>query len=157
MSSIFREKSLERISSPEQLNAYIKVSNPALWMVLTAIIVFLAGVSIWGIYGHIETYDDAVVIVKDGTATAYVNADDIFDIGEGMTVNIGSDGTGTVKAVATKPFEITDEFNAYARHLGEMKAGAMYYPVTISTETADGTYAAQIVTERISPISFLMN
>lgn len=31
---IFRKKSLDRISSPEQLNDYIRVANPGIWMIL---------------------------------------------------------------------------------------------------------------------------
>ena len=33
---IFRKKSLDRISSPEQLNDYIRMANPGIWMILTA-------------------------------------------------------------------------------------------------------------------------
>ena len=33
---IFRKKSLDRISSPEQLNDYIRVANPGIWMILAA-------------------------------------------------------------------------------------------------------------------------
>ena len=39
---IFRKKSLDRISSPEQLNDYIRVANPGIWMILAAVII-LAG------------------------------------------------------------------------------------------------------------------
>ena len=38
-STIFREKSLKKIASPEQMNDYIRVSSPSVWMVLTAVIV----------------------------------------------------------------------------------------------------------------------
>ena len=41
---IFRQKSMEKISSPEQMNDYIRVSNPSVWMILAAVIVLLAGV-----------------------------------------------------------------------------------------------------------------
>ncbi len=41
---LFRKSSIERISSPEQLNEYVRVSSPGVWMVLTAVIVLLAGV-----------------------------------------------------------------------------------------------------------------
>ena len=34
MSNLFRKKSLERISSPEQLNEYVRVSTPSVWLVL---------------------------------------------------------------------------------------------------------------------------
>ena len=44
---VFRKKSLEQISSPEQLNDYLRVTNPAVWLLLTAVILLLVGVLIW--------------------------------------------------------------------------------------------------------------
>ena len=38
---IFREKSIKRISSPEELNKYLRVTNPGIWAVLLAVIVLL--------------------------------------------------------------------------------------------------------------------
>ena len=35
---IFRKKSLDRISSPEQLNDSIRVAHPGIWMILAAVI-----------------------------------------------------------------------------------------------------------------------
>ena len=43
---IFRKKSIERISSPEQLHDYIRVTTPGVWLVLIAIIILLVGVVI---------------------------------------------------------------------------------------------------------------
>ena len=51
--SIFRQKSIDRISSPEQLHDYIKVSSPGAWLILVAIIIFLIGALIWGVKGSI--------------------------------------------------------------------------------------------------------
>ena len=39
--SIFRKKSIARISSPEQLNDYICVSSPSVWLLLAAVAVLL--------------------------------------------------------------------------------------------------------------------
>jgi len=52
---IFRKKSLERISSPEQLNDYIKVSNPSVWIIIIAIFCVLGGGFYWGVAGRIPT------------------------------------------------------------------------------------------------------
>ena len=41
--SLFREKSLEQFSSSEQLNDYIRVANPSVFIVLGAVIAFLIG------------------------------------------------------------------------------------------------------------------
>ena len=40
---LFRKKSLERISSPEEMHDYMRVTSPRLWMLLTAIVVLLVG------------------------------------------------------------------------------------------------------------------
>lgn len=56
--TIFRQKSIDRISSPEQLHDYIKVSSPSAWVVLTAIIVLLIGVLVWGMFGTITVNTD---------------------------------------------------------------------------------------------------
>lgn len=65
---IFRAKSLERLSTPEQLDDYIRVSSPTMWLLLIAIIVLLAGVCVWGIFGHLETtVDTAAQAREDGS------------------------------------------------------------------------------------------
>ena len=63
---IFRKKSLDRISSPEQLNDYIRVANPGIWMILAAVIILLAGVCVWGIFGHLDTKTETVGTAKAG-------------------------------------------------------------------------------------------
>lgn len=55
---IFREKSIERVSSPEALNDYIRVTSPSVWIVLLAIVLLLAGMLAWSIFGRIEVHDE---------------------------------------------------------------------------------------------------
>ena len=45
--NLFREKTLERISSPEKLTDYLRVTNPGIWAVLGAVIILLGGLFIW--------------------------------------------------------------------------------------------------------------
>ena len=52
---VFRQKSIEKISSPEQMNDYIRVSNPSVWIILAAVIVLLAGVFVWGLFGRLAS------------------------------------------------------------------------------------------------------
>ena len=56
--SIFREKNLTQVSSPEQLNDYIRVSTPAVWLVLTAMVLLLTGVVLWGCLGTLEVHTE---------------------------------------------------------------------------------------------------
>jgi len=50
---IFRESNLERISSPEKLNEYIRVSRPSTWIILCAIIVMVAAAIFWSVTAEI--------------------------------------------------------------------------------------------------------
>ena len=54
MSEIFRKKSMDRVSSPEQLNDYIRVTTPSVWLVLLAVIILLVGMLTWSIFGTVE-------------------------------------------------------------------------------------------------------
>ncbi len=56
-SGIFREKSLERVSSPEELNDYIRVTTPSVWIVLAATVVLLVGMLAWSIFGRVEVHN----------------------------------------------------------------------------------------------------
>ena len=52
---LFKKSSMDKVSSPEQLQDYVRVANPGLWMVLSAIVILLAGVIVWGFIGKIDT------------------------------------------------------------------------------------------------------
>lgn len=154
--NIFRSKVIKRISSPEQLNEYIKVSSPAVWLIFTVIILLFIGVGAWGILGHIETKQDAFCIVKDGNATCYVQTQKIDGISNGSTVRInGVDGK--VSYLNDKPIEVSANFDSYAMHVGEINQGDWLVPIDVDIKLEDGVYNCEIILESISPISFLIN
>ena len=82
--SVFRQKSMDRIASPEQLNDDIRVSNPSVWVVL----------------GHLDTTLTAVAIADGGQVTLYVKEADISNAEAGMTVRVG-DAEYTVSSITS--------------------------------------------------------
>ena len=64
MSELFRKKSLERIQAPEELNDYIRVTTPSVWLVLLATAVLLLGMLAWSIFGTVNMNND------DGSTTS---------------------------------------------------------------------------------------
>lgn len=131
---IFREKSLDRISSPEQLDDYLKVSTPNLWIVLAAVVAMLVGVLVWANVDYLETTINAAGTVEDGIVEIVLTGNDAEAIKEGMTVRISN-------------LETAVEFVQYD-DLGRAIAIAF-------ADIPEGNYKAVIVTERIHPISFL--
>ena len=132
--SIFRQETLERISSPEQLTDYLRVTTPGLWIIFGAIVVMLVGFFVWMSVGTIETTVQAGVSTQNHSAeVAVVNSN--AQIAPDMTLRVG--GKETV-ILSTK----TDN---YGRTVG-----------TAEVDLPDGTYEGSLVTESIHPIQFLL-
>ena len=55
---IFRQKSINKVSSPEKLDDYIRVTTPSVWIVLIAIVLLLVGGIVWGIFGEVEIHNE---------------------------------------------------------------------------------------------------
>ena len=153
---IFRKKSINRMSSPEQLNDYIKVTNPGVWMALAAIVILLVGVCVWGVFGTLETKLSVAAVSRDGQTVLYVKEDNIASVRENMSVYIG-DETYKVTSVSAQPVAVTDTISEYARHTGELSIGEWVYIVQINGNMPDGVYKAQIVTDSVSPLYFVFN
>lgn len=155
-SQIFRKKSIEKVSSPEQLNDYVRVSSPGVWMVLLAVVILLAGVCIWGIFGHLDTTLNTVGICKNGTVTCYVSDSDIASVKTGMMVTV-SGRDYAITSISTSPVSVSADMDAYALQIGNLEIGERVYEVTADTGLENGTYEAKIITDSVSPISFVLN
>ena len=156
MSNLFRKTSLERISSPEQLNAYIRVSTPSVWLLLAAVVVLLAGVCVWGVFGHMDTTLPALAVAGEGAVTAYVREADAGKIAVGDRVSM-EDGTGTVLEIASEPVRAGAALSEYMRHVGGFQAEEWVKAVAMDASCLDGVYAAQIVIDSTAPMAFVLN
>lgn len=154
--SIFRQKSMERVSSPEQLNDYIRVTNPATWATLGAVVILLVGFIVWGVVGTLETRVRTAAVSDGGTVTCYVSEAEIAGVAQDNIVHLGG-REYAVAAVAAEPVAVDGSFSAYALHIGGLSVGQWVYPVTVNADLPNGVYEADIVTDRVSPISFLFH
>ena len=123
--SLFRKTALDRISSPEQLNEYIKVAGPGVWAILAGIAVTFAAFLVWGLVGSIpETVQiKGTVLNLDAGVSAvysYLPIEDTKHIEPGMKVRISPDYApreqygyiyGTVESVGHSPVN-TDNLRA---------------------------------------------
>ena len=153
---LFRKKSIDRVSSPEQLDAYLRVANPGVWMVLIAIAVLLMGVCAWGILGHLDTMVDAVAVCEEGSVTLYVKDEDGNRVRTGMEVQIG-ETTCAVVSVSPLPINAGTELSDYARHVGSFAEADWVYAVQTDAQLAESIYSAKIIVESVSPMSFVVN
>lgn len=128
---LFRQKSIDRVTSPEDLNDYVRVSNPGVWLILAAVIALLIGACVWGIFGHIEETVKADAVAEGGTVICAVEPGALERIEIGMAVRIG-DAEGTVTQIAADG-------------------------ITVDATLPDGVYEAEIVIASFRPMSFVFN
>lgn len=157
MSELFRKKSLDRVNSPEQLNDYIRVSNPSIWMLLGAIIVLLVGVCVWGVFGHLDTTVEAVGVCVDGVVTCYIQEADISDVSSGCLVSIDGDEY-VIEEVAAFSVHFDEAERSSLLPSGTMAAETPVYTASLSApDLADGCYTVSVITRREAPMSFVLN
>ena len=111
----------ERITSPEQLNSYIRVTNPGVWTVLAAILVLLCAAFFWMFTGTMEDSVALQVFSGGGRITGFVPADVSGEISSGMRVRLGR-AEGTVSEVSSQPMS----YYELSRMTGEGVLTAMH-------------------------------
>ena len=124
---------MNRISSPDQLTDYLRVTNPGVWVLLASIVLFLAGVFLWFSVGTLETTVPVIVSVEDHRAM--VIPQEAAALSEGMPLRMTS-GEYALAGIDT------DE---YGRSFGIAEVAL-----------PDGVYDGTVVTEQTHPISFLL-
>ena len=147
---------MDRVSSPEQLNDYVKVANPGLWMVISAIVILLAGVVVWGFIGKIDTTMSTAIITDGKNAVIYIGESDVDKLEIGMTVR-SEHKEYTITDIAKSPIKVDGSLSDYAIYASGLTVGEWVYAVSIDGEHSDGVEKADIVIESISPISFILN
>lgn len=139
---IFRQKSVERISSPEQLQDYMRVTTPGVWMVLVAVILLLAGLIVSSALVSVEsTIQEQAVVAEDG-----MMLDILLPLSQKSLVE-----PGMVVRVADREAKISLVFQA------ENEVEVIATLPEDGAKLAAGTYDVEIVTETVRPISFLFN
>ena len=131
--AIFRQKTLDRISAPEQLTDYLRVTTPGIWIMFVAVILILAGVFSWAAVGTLKTEAAVKVIVENDAAQ--VLPMESQTLSEGMPLRVGGEQF-VLNAV---------ESDEYGRSVG-----------TAGVTLPDGTYDGTVVTETVRPIEFLL-
>ena len=151
--SIFRKQSLERVSSPEELDSYLMVTGPGIWMTLIAVIVLLLGVFAWMIFGHLDTTVDVAVVCKDGEAVCLLPAEQ-YKGAASVTI---ADKTYPLQDVDFSVIKVTSDMDPNLLEAGGLEVGDSVLPMELDANLQDGIYQGVATTETVQPIRFIIN
>lgn len=160
---IFRKKSLDRVSSPDQLDDYIRVTPPSVWMIFASIVVLLVGVCVWGALGYLETVS-VMAVYSDPVSkqmVLYVKEKDQPYVQEGTVFRVNGQEY-TVSSVSDEHIrgaDIPSDEQEYALHVGGLVMGEWVKCAFAEQREPlpEGVYSADVVLERVHPMAFILN
>ena len=134
---VFRAKAVDRLSSPEQINDYLRVTKPSVWIALVVVVVLLVGALLWSSMVSINSYAQGTATVEDGMMViTFENPEYAQNVQVGMSVDVGA-SRATILSVGVQP------------------DGA---PVAYAeTSLADGTYPARVSYRQTQVLKLLFN
>ncbi len=135
--AIFRKKSLDRISSPEELGETLRVTSPGVWMILAAVILLLVGLIIWGTAASIDSYVTGTAQVEDGT------------------MRILFDDSNFVKNVETGMKVVVGDTETHISSIGTGANGTIF--AMAPTTLTNGSYEAKVIYKQTQIIRLLFN
>ena len=134
--SIFRKKSVERITSPESLGDYLKVTSPTVWLILAAVILLLVGMLVWSSVASIDSFAAGTARVENGSMQIRFEDEQIArSVESGMSVAVG-ESRSRITSVGT------DENGLFAY---------------AATDLADGIYSVKVIFKQTQVIRLLFN
>ena len=159
--SIFNQRASERLQSPDDLDKYVRVTNPSVWVVLAACVVLLAGLLAWGLFGSVSTNVTATGVVADGRPMCFLAAEDVARVRVGDVASVGG-AQMRVEEVASVPLSHDEVHELLSSDYltAVLVGGDWTYPVSFTGDVsglAEGVpLAVGITTERVAPISLIM-
>ena len=152
---LFREKSLEQLSTPDQLTGYLRVTGPGVWILLSGVIILLGGMLVWGLFGTIHATINAPVKVTEGQALCYILNNDLNSEEGSVTIKIGDvDMQADIKDADRVILDASADPALYAS--GYLSSGKLVSVLHADTNLMDGVYDAEVVTEAVRPLSLLL-
>ncbi|HHP7246207.1 MAG TPA: hypothetical protein ACFE0H_16135 [Elainellaceae cyanobacterium] len=141
--TIFRKESLERLSSPEQLDQIMQVVNPKSWLPLVALGAVMGFALLWGILGRIPiTATGRGLLVYPSDSTSELVGLAYFNQGEGDRIQPG------MSIILVPETATSERVGGILGHVREVsKPGIMTLKMAREAPTADATESHSDVIE----------
>ena len=93
-----KNKTYKLNQSLDNLNEYIRVIHPSVWLLLIAMLSIVVGIVCWGVFGHVDRIIETTIYVENKQVVCYVNHGDIEEIKQGMTITYDNT-SGTIQSL----------------------------------------------------------
>ena len=165
---LFKKSSMERLSSPEKLNDYIQVSGIGSWMIVSAALVLVVGLLIWGFCGELTQSEAFIGVARSGKVMCYVSEGIGRQMEIGMEIDVvplsGAEDeeemSGKVVAVADYPLSYEEVNEAIESDFLMATMGVSAWNIAVEIEVNEPlkegmVYTMSWVTDTMRPIELM--
>ena len=78
----------KRLRSQDDMERYLKITNPRVWIVLGACAAVIAGALVWGFFGSVSVRVQTFGVCKDGRTFSFLTTEDVGKVHEGDTAMV---------------------------------------------------------------------
>ena len=158
-SSLFTQKAQSKLRSPDDLDEYVRLTNPSVWIVLAACAILMIGMFAWGFFGTAQTSVGAVATCAQGEVVAFLSADAASKLSVGDPANVDGElmevaSVGDVPLSRLEAYEIVGSDYLASTLVQDDWTYLVTFKGEGETTFAEGVpLAVNVTTENISPLS----
>ena len=160
--SIFNKRATEKLRSPDDLDKFVRVTNPSVWVILGACIALLAGLLAWGVFGAVSTSVSTTGAVVKGEAMCLLGGEDAARVHIDDQASVGGErmkvaevskiplSKSEASAILSSDYLVStlmqDDWAYVVKFKGDVSELNENVPLTVN-----------ITVERVTPISLILN
>lgn len=160
-SSIFNKKATEKLRNPDDLDKYVRVTSPSVWVVLIACVALLVGLLAWGVFGAVTTNVKTTGVVIGGNAICLLSSENVAEVDVGDVAVVDGQRM-TVSDVASIPLSAGEarEYLGDDYLVSVLMSGDWAYAVVFEGDTSEINegipVTVNITTSRVAPITLIL-
>ena len=158
---IFNQQAAQRLRNPDDLDKYLGVTTPSVWLIIGACIALLLGLLAWGIFGAVTTSVSTTGVCVNDSAMCFLEAEDAAKVQVGDAAVVGGEHM-RVAQISRVPVsrEEAGEILHSDYLVSALIDGDWAYQIVFEGSTAaldeDVPLTVTITTERIAPLQLVL-
>ena len=161
-SQMFRESAMRKMSSADDLDHYLKVTNPSAWILIGTLAVLLVVAFIWGLTASLPVTTTTTGVLKNGEIVCFVPLSEKADVTTDSKVTAASYETH-IASISSSPYsqrevaaEIGSDYTVSSLDIAQWSCKVtVALPDEITWWDEGDDVPVQITTKEVAPLSYL--
>lgn len=157
-SRIYNKMATEKLNGPEELDCYVRVAKPGVWMLLVACALLIGGLMMWGLFGTVYVNVSSTGVRIGDKVCCYLSGENTSHVRVGNESSV-CDVPLRIASISEIPLS-ADEVKEIVKSdylLSQLVDDAWVYEITFEGDGADGLQegiplTVSIAVDQVTPL-----